>query len=62
LVAVEPPAPQVTVTKSGRRACDMRSSRVVRLAKPYIAMSIDSRAPRGKQTMAVFGGKNSREK
>lgn len=33
--AVEPPAPQVTVTNSGRRAWDMRSRRVCRLAKPY---------------------------
>jgi hypothetical protein len=39
LVAVDPPAPQVTVTKSGRRACDMRSNRVWRFANPYATIS-----------------------
>jgi len=40
----EPPADQVTVTKSGRRARAMRSRRAVRFWKP----------------ISVFGGKNSR--
>lgn len=34
-VAVLPPAPQVTFTKKGRRARDMRSRRAWRLVKPY---------------------------
>ncbi|RMZ68067.1 hypothetical protein GMOD_00004234 [Pyrenophora seminiperda CCB06] len=36
---VDPPAPQVTVTKSGRSACDMRSNRVCRFANPCTAVS-----------------------
>jgi hypothetical protein len=46
LWAVEPPAPQVTLTNRGRRARAMRSRRSRRFEKP----------------MAVLGGKNSREK
>jgi hypothetical protein len=50
----------------------MRSSRVWRFANPYGKVSAyfgdfdildgDSRVQRGRLTIAVFGGKNSREK
>jgi len=45
-VAVDPPAPHVTVTKSGRSAEAIRDRRDCRLEKPE----------------EVLGGKNSREK
>jgi hypothetical protein len=45
-VAVDPPAPHVTVMNSGRSALDIRSRRARRFEEP----------------IAVLGGKNSREK
>lgn len=45
-MAVDPPAPHVTVTNKGRKARDMRSRRARRFELP----------------IEVFGGKNSRLK
>ena len=39
---MQPPAPHVTVTKSGRKAVDMRSRRVWRLEKPSIDVNEQS--------------------
>jgi len=61
----EPPADQVTVTKSGRRARAMRSRRAVRFWKPSswdvsLELALENTSLIGDCTISVFGGKNSR--
>lgn len=53
---MQPPAPHVTVTNKGRRALDMRSSRVCRLEKPYSFDQLSSLVMEGNIDYLSFWG------